>query len=83
MVLILICVIGLVGHIFGRSAASLLWKISHGYNVKYDGDPLVELAHKALRNFSDIISPGRFIADFLPICTYLGFPAPPQILEGH
>ena len=47
----------------------MILKISHGYTVKDDGDPLVEMANKAMHNFSVITTPGRFLVDMLPICT--------------
>ncbi|KAF8444934.1 cytochrome P450 [Boletus edulis BED1] len=54
-----------------RTAASVILKISHGYSVKEDGDPLVEMADKAMHIFSIITTPGRFLVDMLPILRYV------------
>ena len=48
----------------------MILRIPHGYSVKEDGDPLVEMANKAMHNFSVITTPGRFLVDMLPICMY-------------
>lgn len=50
-----------------RTAGSVILKISHGYSVKEEGDPLVEMANKAMHNFSVITTPGRFLVDMLSI----------------
>lgn len=55
--------------ILGRMAGSVILKISHGYSVQEDGDPLVDMANKAMHNFSVITTPGRFLVDMVPICT--------------
>lgn len=62
----------LIWDIPGRSTASLFWKISYGYSVKDDNDPLMDMASKAVQNLSEVTSPGRFIADFVPISKFLG-----------
>jgi len=49
----------------------VILKISHGYNVKDDGDPLVEMADRAMCNMSDVMIPGRFLVDVFPILRYL------------
>ncbi|KAG6375607.1 cytochrome P450 [Boletus reticuloceps] len=49
-----------------RMAASVILKISYGYSVKEDGDPLVEMADKAMHNFSIITTPGRFLVGHTP-----------------
>ncbi|KAF8550634.1 cytochrome P450 [Imleria badia] len=54
-----------------RTTASLILKLSHGYNINYDGDPLVEIANRAVHSLSEVTSPGRFLVDFLPILRYL------------
>ena len=45
----------------------MILRIPHGYSVKEDGDPLVEMANKAMHNSSVITTPGRFLVDMLPI----------------
>lgn len=54
-------------HILCRTTASLIWKISHGYTVKDDADPFVDLANSAMRHIPEAMAPGRFLADFFPI----------------
>ncbi|KAI9457273.1 cytochrome P450 [Boletus coccyginus] len=60
-----------------RMASSVILKVSHGYSVKGDGDPLVEMADKAMNIFSVVMTPGRFLVDALPILRYL-----PEWLPG-
>ena len=57
-------------HISIRTASSIILKISHGYSVKDDGGALVEMADKAMHIFSTVMTPGRFLVDTLPICTF-------------
>ena len=71
MVLIFPWVIVLMRHILDRTAGSVILKISHGYSVKDDGDPLVEMANRAMRNLSEVMMPGRFLVDVIPICMFL------------
>ena len=52
-------------------AGSVILKISHGYSVKDDNDPLVEMAEIAMNNFSLVITPGRFLVDVLPVGRFL------------
>ena len=66
-------VIVLTYHIFCRMASSVILKITHGYTVKEDGDPFVEMANKVINNFNDITAPGRFLVDIFPICTFPEF----------
>ncbi|KAF8137074.1 cytochrome P450 [Boletus edulis] len=54
-----------------RMAGSVILKISHGYSVKENGDPLVEMANRAMRNIAVVTSPGRFLVDLLPMLQYL------------
>ena len=64
-------VVVLKWRVSGRTAGSVILKISHGYNVKDDGDPLVEMANRAMQNLSVVATPGRFLVDVIPICTFL------------
>jgi len=72
------CRYGLTAHkaivltciILGRMARSVILKISHGYSVKDDGDPLVEMAGDAMNVFTMIITPGRFLVDTVPMCMF-------------
>ena len=51
-------------------ACSVILKISHGYSVKGNGDPLVEMAQMAMDNLSETTTPGRFLVDLLPFCKF-------------
>ena len=66
-------VIVLIYHIFCRMASSMILKISHGYTVKEDGDPFVEMANKVMNIFNEITAPGRYLVDIFPICTFSEF----------
>lgn len=51
--------------------SSIILKISHGYSVKDNDDPLVEMANRAMRNISVVTSPGRYLVDLIPMCMYI------------
>ena len=53
-------------------ACSVILKISHGYNIKGNRDPLIEMAEMAVDNLSEVVTPGRFLVDVLPFCTFPG-----------
>jgi hypothetical protein len=46
-------------------------RISHGYDVKWQNDPFVELAEQALDVFSTTTQPGRFLVDIFPFLQYV------------
>ncbi|KAG8214153.1 cytochrome P450 [Butyriboletus roseoflavus] len=60
----------LIGHTH-KMTGSVILKISHGYTVKEDRDPLVEMANNVANNLSMIATPGRFLVDIFPILRYL------------
>jgi cytochrome P450 len=60
----------LIAHI-RRTAGAIILKISHGYSVEDDSDPFVEMADKAMFNFSEVMVPGAFLVDFIPVLRYL------------
>ena len=47
-----------------------MFLVSHGYTVTTDGDPLVELADRATREFGEAAAPGAFLVDLLPVSEY-------------
>ncbi|KAG2138998.1 cytochrome P450, partial [Suillus clintonianus] len=49
-----------------HTAGAIILRISHGYEVKDNSDPFVDLAERALDNFSRATSPGAFMVDFIP-----------------
>lgn len=48
------------------TAGAIILKISHGYEVQEKNDPFVELADRAVDQFSLSTSPGAFLVDFIP-----------------
>ncbi|KAF7313515.1 hypothetical protein HMN09_00507400 [Mycena chlorophos] len=46
---------------------AIILRISHGYEVKENNDPFVQLAEQATEQFSLSTAPGGFMVDFLPI----------------
>jgi hypothetical protein len=54
-----------------RTIGSIILKISYGYSVQDCNDPLVELADKAMAQFSDVITPGAYFVDIIPIRSFL------------
>jgi hypothetical protein len=52
-----------------KEAGAVILRIIYGYTPEAHGsDPLVDLAEKAMADFADVSSPGRYIVDVLPIC---------------
>ncbi|KAF5377278.1 hypothetical protein D9615_006445 [Tricholomella constricta] len=51
--------------------AAIVFQISHGYTVRDDNDPLVELAERATLEFSLATAPGAFVVDLLPVLQYI------------
>lgn len=45
-------------------------KATYGYSVDYESDPLVNLANKAMHEFSLAVEGGAWAVDSLPICSY-------------
>jgi hypothetical protein len=50
-------------------AGSLILRITYGYTIQEEGDPLVALAIKANDEFSAAVLPGAYLVDVLPVCT--------------
>ena len=51
--------------------------ISHGYPVKEQDDPIVEVVAAAVDGFSDTSEPGAYIVDMIPFRTSLSLPSAP------
>jgi len=49
-----------------QTVGAIILRISHGYKVKEDSDPFVDLANRALANVSEATVPGAFMVDILP-----------------
>jgi len=55
-----------------KTAGALILDLTYGYNIREEGsDPLVDLADKALTEFSIITNPGAFLVDLLPWLKYI------------
>lgn len=56
-----------------HTAGSIILRISHGYQVKEHQDPFVDLADKAVEQFSMSTATGAFMVDVLPCCRLIRF----------
>ncbi|KAG6881030.1 hypothetical protein C0995_003306, partial [Termitomyces sp. Mi166 len=54
-----------------HTAGAIILRISHGYEVKENNDPFVELADKATEQFSLATAPGAWLVDVLPILRHV------------
>ncbi|KAJ7490114.1 cytochrome P450 [Mycena galericulata] len=55
-----------------KTAAAMVLHITYGYKIKEAGnDPFVDLADKAMLEFSEIMRPGSFLIEVLPILKYV------------
>ncbi|KAJ6585742.1 cytochrome P450 [Mycena capillaripes] len=55
-----------------KTAGAMVLHLTYGYKIKEQGgDPLVDLADKALGEFSEITRPGAFLVDVIPILKYV------------
>ncbi|KAG0702321.1 cytochrome P450 [Suillus ampliporus] len=50
-----------------HTAGAIILRISHGYEVKENDDPFVDLADRALDQFSQSTAPGAFMVDIMPL----------------
>jgi hypothetical protein len=50
------------------TAGAIILRISHGYEVKENNDPFIDLADRAVDQFSRAITPGAFMVDIVPFC---------------
>jgi len=41
--------------------------ISHGYTVKEYDDPIVDIAEAAMNQFSELVEPGAYLVDMVPL----------------
>ncbi|KAJ7133346.1 cytochrome P450 [Mycena epipterygia] len=55
-----------------KTAGAMVLHLTYGYKIKEQGnDPLVDLADKAMAEFSEITRPGAFLVDVMPILKYV------------
>ncbi|KAG0702313.1 cytochrome P450 [Suillus ampliporus] len=50
-----------------HTAGAIILRISHGYEVKENNDPFIDLADRALDQFSRSTAPGAFMVDIVPL----------------
>ncbi|KAG0702322.1 cytochrome P450 [Suillus ampliporus] len=49
-----------------HTVVAIILRISHGYDVKEDNDPFVDLADRAVDQFLRFTAPGAFMVDIMP-----------------
>ncbi|CAG8368430.1 unnamed protein product [Penicillium salamii] len=55
-----------------KEAGGIVLKIGYGYTIEpHDRDPLVDLADKAMEDFSSALLPATWAVDFIPLLEYL------------
>ncbi|KAJ7510129.1 cytochrome P450 [Mycena galericulata] len=59
-----------LSHIHLTSSAVVL-RITYGYTVEDENDPIVELVNSVMAEFSAAIAPGAFLVDLLPILKHV------------
>jgi hypothetical protein len=55
------------------TAGAIMLRISHGYEVKENNDPFVDLADRATDQFSRCAVVGAFMVDIMPSCELAAF----------
>jgi hypothetical protein len=70
--------VGLVLNVYSTAGAIIL-RISHGYEVKENNDPFVDLADRATYQFSCSTATGAFMVDVIPSRKSVVFQCFPQI----
>ncbi|KIK45782.1 hypothetical protein CY34DRAFT_77296 [Suillus luteus UH-Slu-Lm8-n1] len=58
----------LQGHV-RHTVGAIVLRISHGYEVKENDDPFIDLANRVTANGSEATEPGAFLVDILPFLT--------------
>ncbi|KZT19016.1 cytochrome P450, partial [Neolentinus lepideus HHB14362 ss-1] len=61
---------GLVEHI-RRTAGAIILQITYGYEVEDVDDPIVRIVDEATDQFSELLRPGAYLVDTLPILRYM------------
>jgi hypothetical protein len=57
-----------------REAGAIILKIAYGYTVEaHARDPLVHISNLALDHFSKAGTPGAWLVDMIPACTFYPF----------
>jgi hypothetical protein len=50
------------------TAGAIILRISHGYEVKENNDPFLNIANLVTAHGSQATAPGAFMVDILPFC---------------
>ena len=58
---------------FCSTAGAVILHISHGYEVKENNDPFIDLAERTLDIFSKATAPGAWMVDIIPSCKAVTF----------
>ncbi|KAJ6502263.1 cytochrome P450 [Mycena sanguinolenta] len=53
------------------ASGALALRITYGYTVRDEKDPLIEIITNVMQEFSDSVTPGAFLVDLLPILKYV------------
>ncbi|KZO94968.1 cytochrome P450 [Calocera viscosa TUFC12733] len=56
---------------FDANAASSIMRISYGYELEQEDDPLLRMANRAMESFNAACYPGRWIVDTLPFLKHV------------
>ena len=54
-----------------HTAGAIILRISHGYQVKEHQDPFIDLADRAVDQFSKSTATGAFMVDVMPACRFI------------
>ncbi|KAG6879997.1 hypothetical protein C0992_008204 [Termitomyces sp. T32_za158] len=54
-----------------HTAGAIVTRIAYGYEAKENNDPFLEVAEKALSQLSDLIRPGHYMVDVLPMLRHI------------
>lgn len=54
-----------------RMAGAVILQITYGYKVQTDNDPMVRVVDNAMDQFSELVVPGAYLVDTLPILRFL------------
>ena len=49
-----------------RRVAAIIMRVTYGYTLKSDDDPMITMPFTSLANFASAVEPGRWIVDFVP-----------------
>ncbi|EKM56473.1 uncharacterized protein PHACADRAFT_253615, partial [Phanerochaete carnosa HHB-10118-sp] len=61
---------GVAGNI-RRTAGAIILKLSYGYEIREDQDPLVDLVNRVMEQFTEATTPGAFLVDVFPLLRHV------------